>query len=227
MIGIIGALNEEVQNLKSDMVIEKSEVVAHCEYTVGTLCGKDVVVTGCGMGKVNAACCAAIMAERYSPDIIINTGVGGSLSDKLKVLDITVSNDAVQHDYDLIPLGYKKAQVDNFESPYFVCDEKLNEVIMAAADSLNLTSYLVRFATGDQFVDGFKDKQRLANEFSAQICEMETGAIAQVCALNGIRFSSIRTVSDSGDDGAMEFTKFLKSAAENSTLVLKKAIENL
>ncbi len=227
MIGIIGALKEEVQNIKADMNIRFTETVSGCEYTVGSLNGKDIVITGCGMGKVNAACCTAVMIERYAPEIIINTGVGGSLCEDLKVLHITVAEDVVQHDYDLVPLGYKKAQVDNFDSPYFVCDKEVNRRIIEAAEGFGYKSHLVRFATGDCFVDSAEDKNRLSKEFSAKLCDMETGAIAQVCKLSGVRFSSIRTVSDSGDGGAMEFNEFLDSAAKHSSEVLKKVIENL
>ncbi len=226
MIGIIGALVEEIELIKSDMKITKTEKISRCEYTVGTLFGQDIVVLQCGMGKVNAAVCASVLIERYSPDIIINTGVGGALDNKLKVFDIVISGDVVQHDYDLVPLGYKLAQVDNFSSPYFKCDEKLNNLILDTAKKQHLNCSVARFATGDQFIAGEKAKDHLRNIFAASVCEMESGAIAQTCALAGVRFTAIRTISDSstGKDNANEFVTFLREASSRSAGLIKSVI---
>lgn len=226
MIGIIGALEEEVVMFKHDMEIEKIENIAKCEYVSGKLNGQDVVITRCGMGKVNAAACTTVMIEKYHPDFIINTGVGGSLDQNLKVLDIMIATDVVQHDYNLVPLGYKLGQVDNFETPYFVCDEKVNAAIKKSADKFGYTSYFSRFATGDRFVEDEDDKKNIVSNFNAQVCDMESGAIAQICTLFGVRFTNIRTISDSGSDNAMQFQKFLKVASTHSVILIEEIIEN-
>lgn len=225
MIGIIGALEEEIVMFKHDMEITKVENIAKCEYVSGKLNGQDVVITRCGMGKVNAASCTTVMIERYHPDFIINTGVGGSLDKNLKVLDIMIATDVVQHDYNLVPLGYKIGQVDNFETAYFICDEKVNAAIKKTSDKYNYTSYFSRFATGDRFVEDDEDKRNIVNLFNAQVCDMESAAIAQVCTLHNVRFSNIRTISDSGSDNAMQFEKFLKVASTHSVIVIEEVIE--
>ncbi len=228
MIGIIGALEEEVVMLRHDMEIKNSSIIAKCEYISGVLNNQDIVVTRCGMGKVNAASCTSTMIDMYAPDIIINTGVGGSLDDSLKVCDIMIAEDVVQHDYNIVSLGYKLAQVDNFDTPYFVCDKKVNMAIKKSTENLGYTSYFARFATGDQFIDLPEDKRRLSETFGARVCDMETAAIAQVCQLHGVRFSSIRSISDStsGENGAIQFQKFLKLASTHSVFVIEDILKH-
>ncbi|MDO4939364.1 MAG: 5'-methylthioadenosine/adenosylhomocysteine nucleosidase [Lachnospiraceae bacterium] len=228
MIGIIGALEEEVVMFKHDMDIKSSAIIAGCEFVLGTLSNRDVVITRCGMGKVNSASCTSIMIERYSPDIIINTGVGGSLDESLKVCDIMIAEDVVQHDYDIVSLGYDLAQVDRFDTPYFKCDALVNEAIKKSTDFLGYTSYFSRFATGDRFIDKPEDKEWISKTFGARVCDMETGSIAQICQLYGVRFSSIRTISDStsGPDGAVQFQKFLKLASTHSVFVIEDILKS-
>ena len=227
MTGIIGALEEETSMLKKDMEIKNSCVIAGCEFVSGVLNGRDIVITRCGMGKVNAAACTAAMISSYSPDIIISTGVGGSLDDSISVFDIMIATDVVQHDYDLTSLGYPPAQVDRFDSPYFVCDKKISNAIKKSAEQLGYTSHFARFATGDRFIDLPEDKNRLAEAFGARVCDMETGAIAQVCALHGVRFAGIRTISDSssGESSAAQFQKFLSQAAAHSVSIVENILK--
>lgn len=228
MIGIIGALEEEVIMLRQNMDIKSSSIIAGCEYHSGKLNDQDIVITRCGMGKVNAASCTSTMIHKYAPDIIINTGVGGSLDENLKVYDITIAEDVVQHDYDLVPLGYEAGQVDRFDTPYMACDQKVRQAIMKSTERLGYTACFARFATGDQFIDQPEDKKRIAKAFGARVCDMETGAIAQVCNLYGVRFSSIRTISDStsGTDGSTQFQKFLKLASAHCVYVIEDLLKH-
>lgn len=229
MIGIIGALEEEITLLKQDMEIKESTVIAGCEYITGILFNKDIVITRCGMGKVNASSCTSTMIDKYSPDIIINTGVGGSLDDSLKVCDIMIAEDVVQHDYDIVSLGFKLAQVDNFDSPFFACDKDINNAIKKSTQNLGYASHFARFATGDRFIDLPEDKHKIAKTFGARVCDMETGAIAQVCSLHKVRFASIRAISDStsGENGAMQFQKFLQLASSHSVYVIEDVLKNI
>ena len=228
MIGIIGALEEEIIMLKHDMDIKNSSIIAKCEYISGMVGNQEIVITRCGMGKVNAASCTSTMIDKYAPDIIINTGVGGSLDESLQVYDIMIAEDCVQHDYDVVSLGYELAQVDNFDTPYFECDKKINTAIKKSTEALGYTSHFARFATGDRFIDLPEDKAYLSKTFNAKVCDMETAAIAQVCQLHGVRFSSIRTISDSttGPEAAAQFQKFLKLASSHSVFVIEDILKN-
>ena len=103
--GIIGAMSVEVEALKAEMTDKATETVSGIEFVSGKLCGKEVVVAQCGVGKVFAALCAQTMILKYGVDRVINTGVAGSLSDKLAILDVAVATEVVQHDMDTSPLG--------------------------------------------------------------------------------------------------------------------------
>lgn len=226
MIGIIGALEEEVVLLKHDMTDAKVENIAKCEYVSGKINGQDVVITRCGMGKVNAASCTCVMIERYHPDFIINTGVGGSLDESLHVCDIMIGEEIVQHDYDVVSLGYELGQVDNFDTPFFKGDTRVNEAIAKCCEKYDYPYYYARFATGDRFIDKPEDKKFIVDNFHARVADMESGAIAQICTLHGTRFANIRTISDSGADNAEQFHKFLKLASSHSVIIIEDIIEH-
>lgn len=226
MIGIIGALEEEVVLFKHDMDIKKIETVAGREFVIGFLNGREVVVTRSGMGKVNAASCASILIHRYNASFIINTGVGGCLDHSLNVLDVVIAKDVVQHDYDVVSLGYELGQVDNFDSPYFECDKDFVRAIKNSADKFNIPATFARFASGDRFIDKQEDKDWIVEHFHAQVCDMESGAVSQICALNKVPFANIRTISDSssGEQAAIDFNKFLKIASTHSVIIIEDAI---
>ena len=100
-IGIIGAMDNEIELLKNSMEIRMMESIAGMTYYCGTLCGKEAVLVRCGVGKVNAAICAQLLITHFGVGRIINTGVAGSLDREINIGDLVVSTDAVQHDMDL------------------------------------------------------------------------------------------------------------------------------
>ena len=100
MIGIIGAMEEEVAALKEAMEIEETVEQAGMTFCKGTLCGKEAVVVRSGIGKVNAGICAQILVDRFRADTLINTGIAGSLDAKIDIGDMVISTDAVHHDMD-------------------------------------------------------------------------------------------------------------------------------
>ena len=85
MIGIIGAMSVETDKITAMMSDVRIEKAAGCEFYVGSLCGRDAVVAVSGVGKVNAAVCTQTMILKYSPELIINSGVAGGLEPTLKV----------------------------------------------------------------------------------------------------------------------------------------------
>ena len=107
MIGIIGAMEEEVKALADMMSGVETATVAGMVFKKGQFKGKDVVVVRSGIGKVNAAVCTQILADRYNVDCVINTGVAGSLKNEINIGDIVISSDAIQHDMDATGFGYK------------------------------------------------------------------------------------------------------------------------
>ena len=105
MIGIIGAMEEEVAELKKDMQIEETVEMAGMVFCKGTLGGKDVVIVRSGIGKVNAGICAQILVSQFGADTLINTGIAGSLDAQIDIGDMVISTDALHHDMDATVFG--------------------------------------------------------------------------------------------------------------------------
>lgn len=223
MIGILGALDIEVAKLYEELEDTVVEEAYGYRYARGKLCGRDVVIAKCGVGKVNAAVCAQTMVMKYAPELIVNSGVAGSLSRELDILDIAVGKDVVQHDFDTSACGDPIGYVSTVGQVSFPCDKAASEAILGAAKALNLNARLSRIASGDQFITSRTRKEWIVETFGASACEMEAGAIAQVCFIAGVKCAVIRAISDATDEAhGMEFYEFAARAADNSVEVLKK-----
>lgn len=202
MIGLIAAMQIELEMLLEKTDVKEKKTVSGMTFTVGTLAEKTVVMTVCGEGKVNAALAAQTMILLYAPSLIINTGVAGSLSPDLGVGDTAVASAVCQHDYDLSPLGYPKGRVlfPGGSADRFPTDKAVSEAILDAAAALGVHTRLGVIATGDVFVADDGLKASLVQAFDAIACEMEGGAIGHACTLAGVPFAAIRAISDNADD---------------------------
>ena len=217
MIGIIGAMSAEVEALKAKIENGSTEKISGVEFVSGRLCGKDVVVAQCGIGKVFAAICAQTMIVKYAPDAVINTGVGGTLTKKLSVGDVAVSSAMVQHDMDTSALGDPVGLISGPNIIEIPADAALAEKISAIVRSMGINTVTGTIATGDQFIAKQETKDRIVETFGAIACEMEGAAIGQVCYVNKVPFAVIRAISDDADSGACDdYPTFAKTAAKNS-----------
>ncbi len=214
MIGIIGAMSVEVEQLKKRMVDPVKKVISGIEFISGTLDGAEAVAAKCGIGKGFAAICTQTMILNYKPDAIINTGVAGTLTKKLSVLDVAVSSAVVQHDMDTSPLGDPEGLIPGFENVEIYADNVLKKQACQAINSLGVHCETGVIASGDCFVASKEKKQHLVTQFSAIACEMESGTIAQTCCINNVPFVIIRAISDSADGAAeMDYPAFVDKAA--------------
>lgn len=231
MIGIIGALDIELERLIGAMREPAHREISGVPFTCGKLLGTDVVIARAGVGKVNAAVCAQTMALIYDPELIINSGVSGALSPELRVGDVVIGTDVVQHDVDTTALGDEPGFVSTVDRLSFPLDNFASTAIAAAAEELGIRAVRGRIASGDQFVASTERKEEIVRLFSAVTCEMEAGAIAHVCFLNRIPCAVIRSISDGGNEEApMSYEEFLPLAAKNSselTLAYLKSLQNL
>ena len=217
-IGIIGAMDEEVDILVELMEIKETIEKASLKFYKGILEGKDIVLVRCGIGKVNSALCAQILISEFDVDAVVNTGVAGALHSDLDVLDMVISTDAIQYDVDTTAFGDPKGTIPRMESSVFVADEKL---INAAYESSIK-------ATGDIFISSKELKEELVNDFNAYCGEMEGGAIAHVCTLNKVPFVIIRAMSDKADGSAdVTYDEFVKVAAHNSKDIVLNMLKAL
>lgn len=228
MIGILCALDAEVSKLYELIENSETEELYGFKFSSGTLQGKKVVVAKCGVGKVNAAICAQTMIMKYAPELIINSGVSGSLTSELNICDIAVGADVVEHDIDTTDFGDPYGLVPTINKVYLPCDEAVAKIICEAAEELGIHAIPARIASGDQFISNPEKKKWLVDTFGAQSCEMESGAIAHTCCNAGIKCAVIRAISDSTDgEHQMEFNQFLQVAADNSIKVLLETLKRI
>ena len=228
LTGIIGAMSVETDAIKALIEAPVAERVGNIEFVKGRLCGKDVVVAQCGIGKVFAAICAEAMILKYSPDRIINTGVAGTLSDKVGLLDIAVSSSVVEHDMDTSPLGDPVGLISGINIVNIPASERLVAEICSAAERLGKAHSVGVIASGDQFIADKEKKDRIRDTFSAIACEMEGAAIGQVCYVNGVDFAVIRCISDNADSdaGEMDDPTLCEKAAKQSQALLTELLKN-
>lgn len=218
MIGIIGAMQAEVAALQQQMEQVKVSTISGVNFYHGFLQGKEVVVAGCGIGKVFAAICAQTMILTYHPDCVINTGVAGGLTNDLAVGDVTVATTLVQHDMDTSPLGDPVGLISGINVVHFPADEAVSQNLAQAAAAVGCAVKRGTIVSGDQFISAPEHKAKLQTDFNAVACEMEGASIAHVCYVNQVPFAVLRAISDSASgDGAMEYTEFMKLAADRST----------
>ena len=218
-IGIIGAMEEEVAILKEKMEDVRIIKKASMDFYEGILAGKKVVVVRSGIGKVNAGICAQILADVFSVDAIINTGIAGSLNKNINIGDIVLSTDVVQHDMDATGFGYRKGQIPQMPVFFFNADDNLRRLAAEVCKEVNpdIQVFKGRIASGDQFVCDQDVKNRIVSEFSAYATEMEGAAIGQAAYLNEIPFLVVRAISDKADGSAqMDYSEFEKAAVDHS-----------
>lgn len=226
-IGIIGAMDEELELLLGTTKISKRENKANMEFNFGSLLDKEVVIVRCGIGKVNAAICTQILIDDFSVSKVINVGIAGGIGKDILPGDIVIAENLVQHDMDTTAFGDKIGQIPRVDTYDFKCDEILVDLAKKACESFKTTNYFTgRIVSGDQFIADIAKIKWLNEEFSALACEMEGASIAQVCYLNKIPFVVIRSISDNANNGAhMDYEKFKPIAVKNSTNIIESMLK--
>ena len=229
-IGIIGAMELEVDALKAQMSGVKVTTKAQMEFYEGVLNGADVVVVRSGIGKVNAALCVQILADLFDVTHVINTGIAGSLNAELDIGDILISVDAIQHDFDVRIFGYALGELASMGIREFQADEALAKLALETCAEVNpdIHAKLGRVVSGDQFICDKAVKENLIREFRADCCEMEGAAIAHGAYLNSIPFLVVRAISDKADGTAeMDYPTFERRAAQHSAKLVEALVAKI
>ena len=230
MLGIIGAMDEEVAMIKAQLTDVQVESRAAMDFYKGKLEGKEVVVVRSGIGKVNAAMCTQILADIYSVTGVVNTGIAGSLKAEIDIGDIVLSSDALQHDMDATGFGYEPGQIPRVETLAFKADEGLINLAEECCSRVNpdIHTFVGRVVTGDQFISVKEKKKWLSDTFGGYCTEMEGAAIAQACYLNSIPFLIVRAISDKADDSAsVDYPAFEAKAIVHSVNLLTEIVRSL
>lgn len=227
-IGIIGAMDVEVECLKRDMELDREMKKAGMVFCEGSLKGQLVVVVRSGIGKVNAAVCTQILVDEFGVDGVINTGIAGSLNARIDIGDIVISTDVVHHDMDAVNFGYEPGQIPQMEVFSFAADEAMAALAEQVCHEVNpeIQVFRGRVVSGDQFIADKAVKERLISQFHGFCTEMEGAAIAQTAYLNQVPFVIIRAISDKADDSASEdYPTFEKKAVEHSVRLVERFLE--
>ena len=228
-LGIIGAMQQEVETLLGVLENCKTENRGGCTFYAGQLEGLDVVIVQCGVGKVNAAMCAQILCDRYQVTHIVNTGIAGSLCADLDIGDLVVSRDAMYHDFDCVHFGYEMGKVPGMDTVAFPADERLIRFAFAAAEEVNPGHTKIgRVASGDLFVAEKSAKNAIIEKTGALCTEMEGAAIAHAAYKNKVPFVILRAISDKADDSAeMDYPTFENIAAHRCAAVTRMLAKQL
>ena len=222
-IGIIGAMELEVEELKSQMEEVCVKEKASMEFYQGTLNGKEVVVVRSGIGKVNAAVCTQILVDDFQAEAVINTGIAGSLKAEINIGDIVLSTDVLHHDMDATGFGYDLGQIPQMNVFSFKADETLRKVAAECCKKANpdIQVFEGRVVSGEV-------KDELIREFAGSCTEMEGAAIAQAAYLNHVPFVVLRAISDKADNSAtMDYPTFEKAAARHCANLVKEMVKAL
>ena len=229
-IGIIGAMDAEVSSLIEETEIEKVVRLADMEFCLGRLHDKEVAIVKCGMGKVNAGICASTLIREFGCAAIINTGVAGSLDERMDIGDIVLSVDAVEHDFDVSVIGFQKGEIPYTGKYAFPADERLRKLAVAAVKQAapEVHAFEGRICSGDQFIASKEQKDAIVRNFGGLCCEMEGAAVAQTCHLFSIPYVIIRAISDKPDgSGAVDFARFAPVAAKRCAKIVDALIQSL
>ncbi|MCJ1784261.1 5'-methylthioadenosine/adenosylhomocysteine nucleosidase [Mammaliicoccus sciuri] len=222
MIGIIGAMEEEVEILKSSIENRETIQIAHVIFYKGNIEDKQVVLAQSGIGKVNAAITATLLINEFKPDLIINTGSAGSVDSELNIGDIIISNKVYYHDVNATAFGYKLGQVPSMPE-FYETYSKLIDLAKSSIEQLDLNGIVGEVATGDSFIGSIDQRKVIKSNFpTASVVEMEAGAIAQTCYQYNVPIIVTRAVSDLADkESDVTFEEFLKVACVNSSKIVK------
>lgn len=221
MIGIMGALQEEIDLFETSLT-DRSEVeIFGLKFTIGKLYGKDVVVSLCGVGKVNAAMAATVLLTKFNVKMIFSSGTAGGIgSEKATTV---IASSTVHHDFSIPFEGKKPGQLDEYDFIELPCSAELRDKAIEISRKLGFSYSSGVIATGDSFVSDKQTKNRILEQFNAKACDMESAAIAQICYKADVPFLSIRTLSDNAnDDGITDYLTFKREAAlKNSKLIIE------
>ena len=233
MLGIIGAMSEEVQLLLNEMTDTSESVHAGITVTHGSYKGTEIALAQSGIGKVNATICTQILIDMYKPQKLIFSGVAGGLLPNMQAGDIIIASHVVQYDMDLTAFGRRHGETPGRDRliechPDLVGKATAAFDIAFSGDKTEPNLMLGTIASGDRFVQDTEMLRWLQREFAALATEMEGAAFGYTCTLNNLPFVVIRTLSDASSESASgDFEKNLHKACQNSFRLMDQMIPNV
>lgn len=222
-IGVICAMDSEFDLIREALSHGETETVGRCGFLSAERADKRVVAATCGVGKVNAAVCAQMLISRFGAEYVINSGVAGALSGKLRILDLVAARTVFYHD-----LEERLLEKYFPHCARFPADERLASLVEELAAEQGVRCVRGEIVSGEQFVTDSAVKERIARDTRADAIEMEGAAIGHACYLSGVPFAVVRCISDGADDGAdMDYDAFLEQAARRCAKITLGLIDRI
>lgn len=217
MVGIIVAMQEELEAIKKYMKNVSAQIKYENQFFMGEIGKTECILTTCGIGKVNAARTTQILIDNYNPSFIINIGVAGGISDRIRIGDIVIGEKLVQYDFDLTAFGREKGEISDLIGKFIYSDKDLLAKAQKQLLKVNTINAIKgTIASGDRFVTQIDLSRDINKQFGADCVEMEGASIAQVCFLDKVPFIVIRSISDSpNENNKIDFDTFLNIATKN------------
>ncbi len=232
IIAIICAMDIELEGYKELLNNKSIETIIGHEFLIGDYLNNKLVITKCGIGKVNAAWITMLLVEHYQPDLLINSGIAGGYSKDLKTLDIVIGTDVVYSDVDMTTDAFtnlRYGQLQDFPLTFKSCEEVVRKIKNL---KLNNQVYFGTIMTGDQFVTDYRKTHNIVSTHFSDLnilaCDMESCAIAQVCYLTKTSFLIVRSISDIiGSSSGFDYQTFAPIAAKNATDLVDYIIKEI
>lgn len=225
MIGIICAMDEELEVVLKLMKDTKKENRYNFNFFIGTINDVPCCAVKCGVGKVNSAICTQTIILVYKPNFILNIGVAGALKENINISDVVIAENVVQHDFDVSAFpGREKGEICGIDLVKIPCSKWLTQKIIQSAEKIkNISIHKGTILTGDQFINSSEKLIELRKTFNGTACEMEAGSVGHVCYYNGVDFAIIRSISDRADKKSpVDFESFIKTSSKNSAAILNE-----
>lgn len=224
VIGIIGAMEIEIEELRNKMTVSESRTIAGMPFYKGTLGNTTVILAKCGIGKVYAAACTQAMILNFAPDYIMNIGVCGGLLKTFSTGEIILGEKVLQYDMDTSAVGDPIGLISGINQIYFDCHGAMNEKLEAIMVREGITYQKGIVATGDKFINDSGLVAWLVESFNAVAGDMESAAIGHVCYINNVPFGILRSVSDNGDENSNNDYKASLDYAAKTTASIVEAL---
>lgn len=218
-IGVIGAMELEVNLIKEKLDGREDSKIEGFNISLGKIGGNEVIVLLCGIGKVSSAMGAALLIHKFSPDLIINTGVAGGLRTS-KVYQVLVAKNIYYNDVDVTAFGYELGQQAQMPA-FFKTDDLWREKIEEHMRGYDIEMISGDLTSGDSFISSRKKREWIEDNFpKAMGVDMESGAIAQVCYILKTPVVVIRAISDkAGEENTVSYEAFVDKAGRLSAQV--------
>ena len=225
-IGIIAAMSSEYKQVAQLLENKKEYTEGIYEYTEGNIKNNTIILTKCGIGKVNAAVGAVELIRTFQPDCIISTGVAGGIDKCLKVMDVVASAQIVYHDV-WCGEGNAYGQIQGMPT-FFEGNKTLFDCAISLDTETPIHGGLI--CSGDKFITDREELNVIKGNFPEGLAvDMESGSIAQVCHIYKVPFISFRIISDTpgAENHWEQYTNFWDEMADRSFGVTKAFLESL